>query len=88
MFWWKTDMYWICTKYVLSQNELKEQQDKIKKLQTFYSSIVISQSYFGNDGSQNYLIFQSIYKTITKLFIQTQSLEWESKRLSNKKIKP
>ena len=32
MFWWKTDMYWICTKYVLSQNELKEQQDKIKKL--------------------------------------------------------
>ena len=39
------------TKHVLIQNELKEEQDKFKKLQTFDSSLFIGQSYFFNDGS-------------------------------------
>ena len=43
--------------------ELKAQQVKIEKLRTYDSSPFIGQSYFGNDGSQNSLIFQSIYKT-------------------------
>ena len=35
------------------------------KLQTNESSLFIGQSYFGNNGSQNFLIFQLINKTIT-----------------------
>ena len=46
------------TKQLLVEHELE-------KLQTFDLSIFISQSYFGNDGSQNFLIFQLIYKTLT-----------------------
>ena len=37
----------------------------LKKLQTFDSSIFVSQSYFYNDGAQLFLIFQPIIKTIT-----------------------
>ena len=40
-----------------------------RKLKTFESSLFIVQSYFNNDGSQNYLILQPIYKTITKFFV-------------------
>ena len=46
------------TKQLLVEHELE-------KLQTFDLSIFISQSYFGNDGSQNFVIFQLIYKTLT-----------------------
>ena len=45
------------TKHVLIENELKN-------VWTFDSSYFIGQSYFGNDGSQNFLIFQPICKTI------------------------
>ena len=41
------------------------ERDKIGKLQTQDSSIFIFQSYFNNDGTQLYLIFQPIYTTIT-----------------------
>ena len=59
------------------------------KLQTFYSSLFIGQSYFNNDGAQLYLIFQTIHKTITTFlgFPNTIS-EWESQGLSNEKFKP
>ena len=55
----------------------------MKKLQTFDSSL------FNNDGAQLYLIFQLIYKTVTTFsgFPRT-ILEWESKGLSKKKLKP
>ena len=43
--------------------ELKVKQDKIEKLQIYDCSIFIAQSYFGIDGSQNFLIFQQIFKT-------------------------
>ena len=45
--------------------ELKAEQDKMVKLQTYDLSLFIGQGYFINDGSQNYLVFQPIYKTIT-----------------------
>ena len=38
-----------------------------KKLQKFDSSLFIGQSYFSNDESQNFWIFQPIYKTFTTL---------------------
>ena len=40
--------------------ELKAEEDKIEKLQTYDSSLLIAQSYFGNDGSQKFLICQPI----------------------------
>ena len=45
--------------------ELKAQQDKIEKLQTYDSCLFIGQSYFINDRLQNFLIFQPIFKTFT-----------------------
>ena len=41
------------TKHLLVENELK-------KLETFDSSYFIGKSYFDEDGTQNYLIFQPI----------------------------
>ena len=47
------------------------------------------QSYFNNDGSQNYLIFQPIYKTITTFSGLPDTIsQWEFKGLSNEKFAP
>ena len=63
-------------------------ENEFKKLQTFDSRLFIGQTYFGNDGSQNFSIFQPIYKTLTTLSgLPNTIAEWESKGLSNKKIK-
>ena len=70
------------TKHLLVENEFK-------KLQTFDSSLFIGQSYFINDGAQLYLIFQSIYKTITTFSGLPDTIsQWEYKGLSNEKIIP
>ena len=68
------------TKNVLLENEFK-------KWKTFDSSLFIGQSYFVNDGSQNFLVFQSVYKTIkTFCGLSNTIAEWESKGLPNWKI--
>ena len=73
---------------MLIKNEVKEEHEEIKKLQTFDSSLFIGQSYFGNDGSQNFLIIQQISKSLTKFAgIPDTSTEWKSKGLPNEKIK-
>ena len=44
------------------------------------SSLFIGQSYFNNDGSQHYLIFQPNYKTFTIFAGLPDTIsEWESK---------
>ena len=48
------------TKHVLVKNELK-------KLQTFDSSYFIGKSHFEEDGTQNYLVFQSMYRYFRKV---------------------
>ena len=64
------------------------------KRQTYDLSLFIGKSYFNNDEPQNYLIFQPIYKTFTKLLNISTNIriytisEWESKKLSNEKFKP
>ena len=70
------------TKHVLVKN-------KLKILQTFESSLFLGQSYFNNDGAQCYLIVEPIYKFITTSsgLVDTNS-KWESKGLSNEKLKP
>ena len=66
------------TKHVLVENELK-------KLQTFDSS------YFSGkklDGTQNYLVFQLMYKYFIKIGNTEHISKWKSKGLSNEIIKP
>ena len=59
------------------------------KLQIDDSSFFIGRSDFGNDRSQNFLIFQPIYKTSKMRDGLTNTIvEWESKGFSNKKIEP
>ena len=52
-------------KTLATKAELKAKQDKIVKLQTYDLSLFIGQSYFFNDGAQNFLIFQAILNTFT-----------------------
>ena len=64
-------------------------ENKFKKLSTFASTLVTGQSYFVNDGSQNFLIFEPIDKILTTFFgLPSTTVERESKVLSNEKIKP
>ena len=60
----------------------------MNKLKTFDSSYFIGKSHFEEDGTQNYLIFQLIYKyfklNTNTLFI----LSWQSKGLSTETIDP
>ena len=67
---------------------MKTKQDKIVKLQTYNLSLFIGQSYFFNDGSQNFFIFQPILNTFTKPVGLTKTIVvWQSKGLSNVKIR-
>ena len=70
------------TKHLLVENELK-------KLTTFDSSYYIGKSYFEEDGTPNYLIFQPLskyFKVVDDNFYYV--LSWTSKGLSNDSIKP
>ena len=71
------------TKHLLVEKELS-------KLKTFDSSYFIGKSYLEEDGTQNYLVFQPMYKYF-KAFSITQYLEyvseWKCKGLSNESIK-
>ena len=71
------------TKHLLIESELN-------KLKTFDSSYFIGKSPFEEDGTQNYLVFQPIYRYF-KVFSITQYLEyvskWKSKGLSNENFK-
>ena len=49
------------TKHLLAENELN-------KLKTFHLSYFIGKSHFEEDGTQNYLVFQPMYKYF-KVFI-------------------
>ena len=69
------------TKHLLVENELN-------KLETFDSSYFIGKSHFDEDGTQNYLAFQSLNKYF-KLITNTLSiLSWQSKGLSTDTIDP
>ena len=50
------------TATLASKAELKAEKDKKVKRQAFYSSYFRGNSYFEDDGTQNYLVFQSIYR--------------------------
>ena len=62
----------------------------MKKLKTFDSSYFIGKSYFEEDGTANYLVFQPINRYFkVKVDANTDYIaSWKSKRLSDKSIKP
>ena len=69
------------TKHLLAENELK-------KLQTFDSSYFIDKDYFGDDGLQNYLVFQPLQKYFTFINDTQYYTSWKSTGLSPKVTKP
>ena len=66
------------TKHLLVENELN-------KLKTFNSSYSIGESYFEENGTQNYLVCQPLEKLITNTL---SILSWQSKGLSTENFDP
>ena len=60
----------------------------MKKLQKFNSRYFRGKNYFGDDGTQNYLVFQPMNKYFKKINNTDFISEWKSKVLSNEVIKP
>ena len=70
------------TKHLLVENELN-------KLKTFDSSYFIGKSHFEEDGTQNYLVFQPMYryfKRIAGVGSGDYIYYWKSKGLSDENI--
>ena len=76
----------------ITQNKRKHLpvQSELNKLKTFDSGYFIGKSHFEEDGTQNYSVFQSIYRYF-KVFSITKYLEYVSERkskgLSNESFK-
>ena len=73
----------------ITQNKTKKLlvESELNKLKTFDSGYFIGKCHFEEDGTQNYLAFQPIYryfKTINSDYV----LSWTSKGLSNESITP
>ena len=61
-------------------SKMKKRQENYKHLICFF----IGKSHISNDGSQNYLIFQTLFKTFTiPAAIPDTITEWESTGISN-----
>ena len=63
--------------------------NEFKKLNTFDLSYFIGKSHFEEDGAQNYLVFQSIYryfKIIAGVGNGSYIYYWQSKGLSDERI--
>ena len=69
------------TKHLLVENELN-------KLKTFDSGYFIGKSHFGEDGTQNYLVFQPMYRYFKVITNTDYISSWKSKGLSAESIKP
>ena len=69
-----------------SKNLLVE--NELKKLKTFDSSYFIAKSYFEEDGTQNYFVFQPMNKYCEVIVNTDYVSSWKSKGLSDEIIKP
>ena len=65
-----------------------ELENNIKKLQTFDSSYFRGKSHFEEDGVQNYLVFQPMYRYFKMITNTDYISSWKSKGLSAESIKP
>ena len=64
-------------------------ENELKKLQDFYSSYFRGKSHFEKDGTQNYLVFQSMYryfKRVSGTGSGNHIYFWKSKELSDERI--
>ena len=62
-------------------------ENELKKLQKFASSYFRGKNYFADDGTQNYLVLQPMYKHFKTINSINNVSEWKSKGLSNEIIK-
>ena len=60
----------------------------MKKVKTFDSIYCRGKSHFEEDDTQNYIVFQLIYRYFTTIANTRYILEWKSKGLSDESIKP
>ena len=63
-------------------------QNQLKKLKTFDLGYFIGKNYFGEDGAQNYLVFQPLFRYFKVNNNTNIVLLWKSKGLSDNAIKP
>ena len=63
-------------------------ESELNKLKTFDSSYFIGESHFDEDGTQNYLVFQTINKYFKVITNTDYVSSWKSKGLSAESIKP
>ena len=69
------------SKHLLAENQLS-------KLKTFDSGYFIGKSHFEEDGIQNYLVFQPMYRYFKMITNTDYISSWKSKVLSSESIKP
>ena len=50
--------------------------------------VIFVESHFEDDGTQNYLVFQPMYRYFKKIGNTNPISEWKSKRLSDESINP
>ena len=64
-------------------------KNELNKLKTFDSGYFIGKSHFEEDGAQNYLVFQPIFRyfKINTINVTNYVLSWKSKGLSDEAIK-
>ena len=64
-------------------------ENEFKKLETFDSIYFRGKSHFDDDGTQNYLVFQTAYRYFKRVGnFNDHILSWKSKGLSDESIKP
>ena len=63
-------------------------ENEIKNLNTLDLSYFIGKSHFEEDGTQNYLVFQSLNNYFKVIASTDYVSSWKSKRLSEETIKP
>ena len=73
----------------ITQNKTKRflVESELNKLKTFYSRYFIGKSHFEEDGTQNYLVFQTINKYFKVITNTNYVSSWKSKGLSAESIK-
>ena len=69
------------SKHLLVENELN-------KLKTFDFSYFFGKSHFGEDATQNYLVFQPMYRYFKMITNTDYISSWKSKGLSAESFKP
>ena len=62
-------------------------ENKLRKLQKFDASYFRGKNHFDEDGTQNYLVFQTVYKYFKTINSIGNISGWKPKGLSNESIK-